>query len=110
LAWTIEYDPRAIDDLNRLSREAKADIVRSLEERVAKAANPRDFGKPMRHGRRGLWRHRVRDSRVICQLRDKTLIVGVVGIGPRRDVYVNNVIRVVMSGAIVISSTIVRSL
>ena len=87
MAWTIEYDPRAIDDLNRLSRDVKADIVKYLDERVANTANPRDFGKPLRREMRGLWRYRVRDYRVICQLQDERLIVLVVGIGHRRDVY-----------------------
>lgn len=31
LAWTIEYDPRAIDDINLLSRDIRREIVRYLE-------------------------------------------------------------------------------
>jgi mRNA interferase RelE/StbE len=87
LAWRIEYDPRAIDDLNRLSRQIRQEIVRYLETRIATADNPRLFGKPLRHGLAGLWRYRVRDYRIVCQLRDETLIVLVVGVGHRRDVY-----------------------
>jgi mRNA interferase RelE/StbE len=87
LGWTIEYDPRAIDDLNRLSGEIRADIVRYLEHRVARAASPRDFGRPLRHDRCGLWRYRVRDYRIICTLRDDASTVLVVGIGHRRAVY-----------------------
>jgi len=87
LGWTVEYDPRAIGDLNRLSREVKADIVRYLEDRVAQAADPRDYGRPLRHERFGLWRYRVRDYRIICHLRDDVLTVLVVGVGHRRDVY-----------------------
>lgn len=87
MAWTIEYDPRAISDLSRLSREVRAEVVRYLEGRVAQAGNPRDFGKPLRHERFGLWRYRVRDFRIICELRDEKLTVLVVGVGHRRDVY-----------------------
>ena len=87
MGWTVEYDPRAISDLNRLRREAKADIVRYLEERIAPATNPRDFGRPLRHDRFGLWRYRVRDYRIICNLKDDVSTVLVVGIGHRRDIY-----------------------
>jgi mRNA interferase RelE/StbE len=87
LAWRIEYDPRAIDDLNHLSREVRREIIRYLETRIASRDNPRLFGKPLRHEFAGLWRYRVRDYRVVCQLRDDTLIVLVVGVGHRRDVY-----------------------
>lgn len=87
MAWTIEYDPRAIDDLNRLSREIRREIVRYLDTRVAAAGNPRVFGKALRHDLGGLWRYRVRDYRIVCQLRDETLVVLVVAAKHRRDVY-----------------------
>ena len=87
MAWTIEYDPRAIDDLNRLSRDIRREIVQYLDNRVAAAENPRTFGQALRHDLRGLWRYRVRDWRIVCQLRDETLVVLVVAAKHRRDVY-----------------------
>jgi mRNA interferase RelE/StbE len=65
LAWTIEYDPRAISDLNRLDRPIRREIVDYLEKRVASSGDPRLFGKALRHDLGGLWRYRVRDYRVI---------------------------------------------
>lgn len=87
MTWKIEYDPRAVDDLHDLSRDIRREIVRYLETRIALADNPRLFGKSLRHGLFGLWRYRVRDYRIVCELRDETLIVLVVGVGHRRDVY-----------------------
>ncbi len=87
MAWTIEYDPRAIDDLNRLSPDIRRDVVRYLETRIASADDPRVFGKSLRHELHGLWRYRVRDYRIVCALRDDTLVVLVVGVGHRRDIY-----------------------
>jgi mRNA interferase RelE/StbE len=87
LAWTVEYDPRAIDDLNRFDGSVRREIVEYLEHRVLAGASPRLFGKPLQHGLSGLWRYRVRDYRIVCQLRDATMIVLVVGVGHRRDVY-----------------------
>jgi mRNA interferase RelE/StbE len=54
---------------------------------VAKAADPRKFGKPLRAELAGLWRYRVADYRILCQIRDRELIVLVVAVGHRRDVY-----------------------
>jgi mRNA interferase RelE/StbE len=87
LAWRIEYDPRAIDDLNRFSHEVRREIIQFLETRIASADSRGLFGRPLRHGLAGLWRYRVRDYRIVCQLRDQTLIVLVAGVGHRRDVY-----------------------
>ena len=87
MAWTIEYDPRAIDDLNRMDRPTKRAIVEYLEARIASATDPRSFGKALRHSLGGLWRYRVRDYRIICEIKNDILTVLVVGVGHRRDVY-----------------------
>lgn len=87
MAWTIEYDPRAIDDLNRLDRPTKRAIVEYLEARIASATDPRSFGTAQRHSLGGLWRYRVRDYRIICEIKNDILTVLVVGVGHRRDVY-----------------------
>jgi mRNA interferase RelE/StbE len=87
LGWTIEYDPEAIKDLGKLNRSIRSEIVSYMQERIAEANSPRDFGKPLRHERYGLWRYRVRDYRVICELQDARQAVLVVGVGHRRNAY-----------------------
>jgi len=87
LAWTIEYDPRALDDLKKLDRTIQREILDDMDERVAMAKDPRDFGKPLRASRFGLWRYRVRDYRIICELQEKRLVVLVVAVGHRRTIY-----------------------
>jgi mRNA interferase RelE/StbE len=87
LGWTIEYQPEAIKDLNRLDRFIRSEIFSYLQERIAGAESPRDFGKPVRHDKFGLWRYRVRDYRIICELQETRQVVLVVGVGHRKDVY-----------------------
>lgn len=87
MAWTVEYDARAIKDLDKLSREVRAEIVDYMTSRVAKAESPKDFGKPLRYDKFGLWRYRVRNYRIVCELQEARLVAMVVGVGHRRDVY-----------------------
>lgn len=87
MGWTIEYDPGAIRDLNKLNRSIKSEVFRYMQERIAQADSPRNFGKALRHEKLGLWRYRIRDFRVICELQDARRVVLVVGVGHRRDVY-----------------------
>jgi len=54
---------------------------------VATAEDPRHFGKPLRAGKFGLWRYRVRDYRIICELQEKRLVVLVVAVGHRSTIY-----------------------
>ena len=87
MGWTIEYDPEAIKDLNKLNRSIRSDIFSYMQERIAQADSPRNFGKPLRYDKFGLWRYRVRDFRGVCELQEARQVVLVVGVGHRKDVY-----------------------
>jgi mRNA interferase RelE/StbE len=49
--------------------------------------NPKSFGKPLLYNRKGYWRYRIEDYRVICKIMDGELIVLAIDIGHRKDVY-----------------------
>lgn len=87
MAWTIEYDEEAVRDLKKLDRQVQREILDYMEQRIGRAEDARSFGKPLRHSKFGLWRYRVRDYRIICQLRQAKLIVLVVAVGHRSTVY-----------------------
>ena len=87
MKWSIEYDARALQDLKKLDRQARAEILDYMDQRIAGAENPRLFGKPLRRSKFGLWRYRVRDYRIICELQDTRLVVLVVALGHRSKIY-----------------------
>jgi mRNA interferase RelE/StbE len=87
LGWTIEYTDFALKQLRKLNRSIQAEILDYMDKRIAKAANPRDFGKSLRHNKFGLWRYRVADHRVICELDEKAAIGTVLAIGHRSTIY-----------------------
>ena len=83
----IEINRTAEKQIQKLSRAAQGQIIRFLRERVQAADNPRQWGKPL-HGDKGrLWRYRVGDYRLICDIQDERITVMVVGVGHRKDVY-----------------------
>jgi mRNA-degrading endonuclease RelE of RelBE toxin-antitoxin system len=75
------------------SRTSRNSIVRYsakfsiLWKSASARRGTRSFGKPLRHSKFGLWRYRLRDYRIICQLQQAKLIVLVVAIGHRSIVY-----------------------
>ena len=87
MAWTIEYDEGALQDLKKLDRQVQREILDYMEKRIARADDPRSFGKPLRHSKFGLWRYRLRDFRIICQLQEAKLVVLVVAVGHRSTIY-----------------------
>ncbi|NBX04067.1 MAG: type II toxin-antitoxin system RelE/ParE family toxin [Alphaproteobacteria bacterium] len=85
--WQIIYDDSAKKQLLKLDRKAQADILRYMRERIATNESPRRFGKALHSDMKGLWRYRVYDYRIICKIKDERLIVLVVTIDHRKDVY-----------------------
>ena len=88
MVWRIELDGAAVRDLDKLDRQAARRIVAFLHERVATLEDPRSIGEALKGSRLGsFWKYRVGDYRVISNIEDGALLVLVVRIGNRREVY-----------------------
>ena len=85
--WVYRFDARALKDLKKLGPQAQKEIIRFLDERIAGRGDPRRFGKALRADLAGLWRYRVQDYRILCQIQDRELIVLVVTVGHRKEIY-----------------------
>lgn len=86
MAWTIDYTASALGQLRKLDRPTARRIVDYMDERIAGMSNPRSAGKALTGPLGGLWRYRVGDFRVICEIQDGALRVLVVQLGNRREV------------------------
>jgi mRNA interferase RelE/StbE len=87
LAWTIEYAETAKKQLRKLDKLTARRIVGFMDERVAPSDDPRELGKALKGSLGYLWRYRVGDYRVLCDIQDGVLTVLVLQIGNRREVY-----------------------
>jgi len=87
LTWTIEWDDRARKDLRKLDVAIQKKILAYLRMRVTQAKDPRIFGHGLTGNRAGLWRFRVEDYRLICKIEHHILIVFVVRVGHRKEIY-----------------------
>ena len=88
MAWTIKYTESSLRQLKRLDKSVAQRILDYMDERVALLADPRAAGKNLVGPRMGsYWRYRVGDTRVICDIQDHVLVILVVEVGHRREVY-----------------------
>lgn len=88
MAWQIEFSPAADKALTKLGIDTQKRIVRFMRERVANMDNPRSTGKPLIGATfSGLWRYRVGDYRILCNIEDEKIYIVVVEIGHRREIY-----------------------
>ena len=88
MAWQIEFDPDALKDLRKLDKPIQIRLVGFLRTRVSGLTNPRDIGEALSGQRLGsYWKYRVGDWRIICDIQDQKILVRVLRIGNRREVY-----------------------
>jgi mRNA interferase RelE/StbE len=87
LAWRIEITRTATRQITKLDRRAQKAVQRFLRKRLSIADNPRQWGRALQGEKRGLWRYRVGDYRLISDIQDERVIILVLELGHRKDVY-----------------------
>lgn len=88
MAWKIEFDEKAVYDLEKLGKSEQKKILTYLTDRIANLADPRTSGKPLTGASyRGIWRYRVENYRILCKIENAKLTVLVVAVGHRNKIY-----------------------
>ena len=88
MAWQIEFDPSAVKELAKLDKPVARRIVQFLRERIAPLTDPRSLGEALRGDELGsFWKYRLGDYRVVAEIVDRRVVIIVVRIGLRREVY-----------------------
>lgn len=88
LGYRVEFDPDALKDLQKLDRTVQQRRVGFLRTRVASVDDPRSLGEALAGARLGsYWKYRVGDWRIICDIQDGRIVVRVLRLGHRREVY-----------------------
>ena len=75
--WRIEFTRNADKAMRKLDKGVAARVFDELDE-IAKLEDP---------NLAGVWRYRVGDYRILCDINDGRLVILVVDVAPRREVY-----------------------
>lgn len=86
MVWTVEFAAKADKQIDKLNRSDAARIGKYLRE-VSQLEDPRSRGHVLTGNLGGLWRYRVGDWRVIARIEDQRLVIVVLEVGHRREVY-----------------------
>ncbi|ABB33774.1 addiction module toxin, RelE/StbE family [Geobacter metallireducens RCH3] len=88
MVWKVEIDPAARRELKKLDPQISGRVLKFLFERVARLDDPRSIGEALKGSRFGdFWKYRVGDYRIITSIEDEALVILVVRVGNRREVY-----------------------
>lgn len=85
--YKVEYTQKAIKNLRKLDIYTRQLIISWIEKNLVDCENPRAHGKGLVENKSGQWRYRVGDYRLICEIKDEEIIILVLEIGHRREIY-----------------------
>jgi mRNA interferase RelE/StbE len=87
LAYKIKLTKTAEKELSKLDRQSAVRIVKYLRERLSVSDNPKSLGKQLSGSMGQFWRFRVGDYRIICDIQDDELVILVICMAHRKEVY-----------------------
>ena len=84
----IDFTDSAKKDLRKLNPQIQKKIQKFLNEKLLNFPSPKSIGEPLKENLKGIWRYRVGDYRILCEIKNNCLLVLVVEVGHRKNVYV----------------------
>lgn len=88
--YKVKYSSKAIKNLRKLDKYTRNLIYAWIDKNLVDCENPRVHGKGLVENKSGQWRYRVGDYRLICEIKDEEIIILVLEIGHRREIYNKN--------------------
>lgn len=87
MGYSVDYTGAAVRELKKLDKPTRALVFGWIEKNLVGCENPRRHGKGLTANRGGQWRYRVGDYRLIADIQDDKVLILVLTVGHRRDVY-----------------------
>ncbi len=85
--WTFRFEQRALKELKKLSKVDQQRVKEFIDGRLSKLDNPRQLGGPLKGEMAEYWRYRIGHIRILCHIDDGELVVLVISVGNRREIY-----------------------
>lgn len=88
MVWAIEFDEAAKKELAKLDRQVANRLLDFLKQRVINLKDPRSVGQALKGSKLGeFWKYRVGDFRIIASIQDQKMIILILRVGNRREIY-----------------------
>lgn len=87
MKYKVEFTQRALKDLKKLDLHTAALILGWIRKNLDGCENPRLYGKGLTANRSGQWRYRVGDYRLLAEIEDNKIVILILSIGHRREIY-----------------------
>lgn len=87
MSYSVMISEEAFKQLKKLDLQQRAFIMSYIRKKLDGIENPRQTGKALTGEFKGLWRYRAGDYRIVCDIQDDRVIIVVVAVGHRKNIY-----------------------
>jgi mRNA interferase RelE/StbE len=87
MKYAVEYTKTAVKQLKKMDRKIAAFILSYIEEKLVDCDDPTIYGKDLKGNLNNKWRYRVGEYRILAKIEDYKVIITVVEVGHRKDIY-----------------------
>lgn len=85
--YKVVFDDKIKKDLKKLDTQTLKALFNWIEKNLQNTTEPRLKGKALTGNKKGYWRYRVGDYRLITRIEDKKLLIIAINFKHRREVY-----------------------
>ena len=85
--YRVEFTEKALKALKKLDRYTALLITAWIRKNLEGCTNPRQHGKGLVGDKNGQWRYRVGDYRLLAEIQDDRIIILILNVGHRREIY-----------------------
>ncbi len=87
MTYRVETTSQFDREFSKLDRYTQKMIKAWITKHLIGCTDPRATGKALSSNRKGQWRYRIGDYRLICVIEDERLVILALNIGHRREIY-----------------------
>lgn len=87
MKYKIEYTQKAVKEFLKLGKQTQINIQKWVKKHLVGCEDPRLHGKALTADKKGLWRYRVGDYRLIADIQDEKILILILTVGHRKEIY-----------------------
>ena len=87
MTYKLQTTPKFEKSFRKLDRYTQRIIKNWIDKNLDGCEDPRRHGKGLTANRSGEWRYRIGDYRLLCDIRDSEIIIVMLDVGHRREIY-----------------------
>lgn len=89
MSYKINFSETSLKQLRKLDNLSRKRILNYVSDVLTKIENPRILGKALTGDLKGLWRYRIGNFRIVCQIQDNSLLILILKIAHRKEIYLS---------------------